>query len=86
MNIKHYLIALLFSVLGASVITLVFWLFSLISWILVWAIVVFALIPVGICAIKFWNNHNCYGLDDFFGELSDKIDDEDQSQNRISIE
>lgn len=86
MNLKHYLIALLFAVLGASVITLVFWLFSLISWILVWAIVVFTLIPVGICAIKFWNNHNCYDLDDFFGELSDKIDDEDRPQNRISIE
>lgn len=86
MNLKHYLIALLFAVLSAFVTTLVFWLFSLISWILVWAIVVFALIPVGICAVKFWNNHNCYDLVDFFGELSDKINDEDQSQNCISIE
>ena len=86
MSIKHYPIILLFAILGALVITLIFWLFSLISWILVWAIVVFALIPVGICANKFWNNHNCYDLDDFFGELSDKINDEDQSQNRISIE
>ena len=86
MNIKRYLIALLFAILGALVITLVFWLFSLISWILVWAIIVFTLIPVGICANKFWNNHNCYDLDDFFGELSDKINDEDQSQNCINIE
>ena len=86
MNLKHYLIALLFAVLSAFVITLVFWLFSLISWILVWAIVVFALIPVGICAVKFWNNHSCYDLVDFFGELSDKIDDEDPPQSCISIE
>lgn len=83
MDIKHYLIALFFAILGGLAITLIFWLSSLISWILVWAILVFILIPVGIRTIKFWNDNNCYDLEDFFDELFDK---EDNTTNQSSIE
>jgi hypothetical protein len=82
MDIKHYLIALFFAILGSLAITLIFWLSSLISWILVWAIFVFILIPVGICAIKFWIDNDCYDLEDFFDELFDK---EDNTTNQSSI-
>lgn len=69
MNIKDYLISLMFAMLGAILVVFFIWLFSLISWAIVWAALVFVLIPVMNAAINLWRNENCYDWDDFFSAL-----------------
>lgn len=71
MNGRDYVIAVALSA-GAGLLLMFFiWLFSLISWALVWAIFTFALVPFGMKVIQFWRDTHCMDLSDFFIEVDD---------------
>lgn len=69
MDIKDYLLSLVLAVVGAAILVFALWLFSLVSWAIVWAVLVFAMIPVGKAAIDLWHEESCYDLDDFWTAL-----------------
>ena len=69
MKIKDYLIAVGIAAAGAAVIEFVLWLMSLISWGVVWAVLSFGFIPVAIKAMNFYQEHDCYDIDDFINAL-----------------
>ena len=71
MNGKDYAIAVALSAGAGLVLMFFIWLFSLISWALVWAIFAFALVPFGMKVIQFWRDTNCMDLGDFFLEVDD---------------
>ena len=70
-NGKDYAIAVALSAGAGLVLMFFIWLFSLISWALVWAIFAFALVPFGMKIIQFWRDTNCMDLGDFFLEVDD---------------
>lgn len=69
MKIKDYLTAVGIAAAGAAVIEFVLWLMSLISWGVVWAVLSFGFIPVAIKAMHFYQENNCYDIDDFINAL-----------------
>lgn len=69
MKIKDYLIAIGISVTGSLVVVFIMWLMSIISWAIVWATLSFGLIPVAIKAMNFYQEHDCYDIDDFINAL-----------------
>lgn len=71
MNGKDYAIAVALSAVASLVLMFFIWIFSLISWALVWAIFAFALVPFGMKIIQFWRDTNCMDLSDFFMEVDD---------------
>ncbi len=68
-DMKSYLIALLFAILGALVAVFFIWLFSIMSWALLWAVLVFIFIPVASSALRLWVEEDCYDFDDFLKVL-----------------
>lgn len=75
MNLKKYIISSVLAIAGALIFTFLFWIFSLISWIIVFSILVVILIPVATSAINFYNDHHCCDFEDFWDELIDAIDE-----------
>lgn len=71
MNGRDYVIAVALSAAAGLVLMFFIWLFSLISWALVWAVFAFALVPFGMKVIQFWRDTNCMDLEDFFMEVGD---------------
>lgn len=71
MNGRDYTIAVALSAAAGLVLMFFIWLFSLISWALVWAVFAFALVPFGMKVIQFWRDTNCMDLEDFFIEVGD---------------
>ena len=71
MNGKDYGIAVAMSAGAGLVLMFFIWLFSLISWSLVWTIFAFALVPFSMKIIKFWRDTHCSDLSDFFIEVED---------------
>lgn len=71
MNGRDYTIAVALSAAAGLVLMFFIWLFSLISWALVWAVFAFALVPFGMKVIQFWRDTNCMDLSDFFIEVDD---------------
>ena len=71
MNGKDYVISVALSAAAGLVLMFFIWLFSLISWALIWAIFAFAFIPFGMKIIQFWRDTNCTDLSDFFIEVED---------------
>ena len=69
MNIKDYMIAFGLAAAGAIVLLLVLWIMSLISWGLVFAMLIGILIPIAYKAINFWRQEECLDLEDFFSAL-----------------
>lgn len=82
MNLKHYLLAGLLSVVAALILTLFIWLFSLIGWWIIGGILTFLLVPVAMKVIQFYNDTNCMDLSDFWIELNDYIEEKNTSQNK----
>ncbi len=68
-DMKSYLIALLFAMLGALAAVFFIWLFSIMSWVLLWAVLVFIFIPVASSALRLWVEEDCYDFDDFLKVL-----------------
>ena len=68
-DMKSYLIALLFAMLGALAAVFFIWLFSIMSWVLLWAVLVFIFIPVASSALHLWVEEDCYDFDDFLKVL-----------------
>jgi hypothetical protein len=86
MNLKHYFLAGLLSIIAALLLTLLLWLFSLIGWWTIGGILAFLLIPVAMKTIQFYNDTDCMDLSDFWIELNDYIEEKNNSrskQNRI---
>lgn len=79
MKTKEYLQACGLAIVGAFIAVFVLWLMSLISWAIVWAVFSFGLIPVATKAIRFWQDHDCYSIDDFWDELM-----EYKSESKVS--
>lgn len=73
MDIKKYFISIGIAAAISLALTCVFALISAISWIVLWAVLVFLLVPLGFRVIDFWKEHSCYDLDSFFTELSLEI-------------
>lgn len=71
MNGRDYVISVALSAAVSLVLMFFIWLFSLISWALVWAVFVFALVPFGIKVIQFWRDTDCMDLSDFCIEVND---------------
>lgn len=69
MNIKDYIIAFGLAAAGATVLLLVLWIMSLLSWGLVFVILIGILIPIADKAINFWRQEECLDLEDFFSAL-----------------
>lgn len=85
MNGRDYAISVALSA-GAGLLLIFFiWLFSLISWALVWAIFAFALVPFGMKVIQFWRDTNCMDLSDFFIEVDDYFKNK-QKKKKSSID
>ena len=69
MNIKDYIIAFGLAAAGATVLLLVLWIMSLLSWGLAFVILIGILIPIADKAINFWRQEECLDLEDFFSAL-----------------
>jgi Na+(H+)/acetate symporter ActP len=69
MNIKDYIVAFGLAAAGATVLLLVLWIMSLLSWGLVFAMLIGILIPVAYKAMNFWRQEECLDLEDFFSVL-----------------
>ena len=69
MKIRDYLIASGISMIASAFALLFLWLFSLASWIFVWAIFVVIGIPIALKAIKIWRDEDCFDLEDFIQAL-----------------
>lgn len=69
MNIKDYIVAFGLAAAGATVSLLVLWIMSLLSWGLVFAMLIGILIPVAYKAMNFWRQEECLDLEDFFSAL-----------------
>ena len=69
MNIKDYIVAFGLAAAGATVLLLVLWIMSLLSWGLVFVILIGILIPIADKAINFWRQEECLDLEDFFSAL-----------------
>ncbi len=85
MNGRDYAIAVALSAATGLVLMFFIWLFSLISWTLVWAIFAFALVPAGMKVIRFWRDTNCMDLSDFCIEVDDYFK-EKQKKKKSSID
>lgn len=68
---RDYVISVALSAAVSLVLMFFIWLFSLISWALVWAVFVFALVPFGMKVIQFWRDTDCMDLSDFCIEVND---------------
>lgn len=62
------------------------WLFSLISWSLIWTILTFGLVPVMNKAIIFYRENDCMDIVDFFTELKEAILEWKIDGNKSKIE
>ena len=69
MKIRDYLIASGISMVASAFVLLFLWLFSLASWIFIWAIFVIIGIPIALKAIKIWQDEDCFDLEDFIQAL-----------------
>lgn len=69
MNIKDYIVAFGLAAAGAAALLLVLWIMSLLSWGLVFAMLIGILIPVAYKAMNFWRQEECLDLEDFFSAL-----------------
>lgn len=85
MNGKDYAISVALSAGAGLVLMFFIWLFSLISWALVWAVFAFALVPAGMKVIQFWRDTNCMDLSDFSIEV-DNYFKEKQKKKKSSID
>lgn len=83
MNGKDYAIAVALSAAAGLALMFFIWLFSLISWALVWAIFAFALVPFGMKIIQFWRDTNCMDLSDFFMEVEDYFKSNKETDSKI---
>lgn len=87
MKIKDYLIAVGISTVGSLVVVFILWLMSVISWAIVWATLSFGFIPVAIKAMNFYQEHDCYDIDDFINALmeyqSESKGQDSPKENRI---
>lgn len=87
MKTKEYLLACGLATIGALIAVFILMLMSLISWAIVWAVLSFGLIPVALKAIKFYQEHDCYDIDDFLQELMEYKSgskESDSTGNKIS--
>lgn len=75
MKIKDYFLACGLAAAVALALIFFLWLFSLISWGVVWAILAFGLVPVMHKGIEFYRENKCMDIVDFFTELKDYIDE-----------
>ena len=66
MNIKDYLIAFGLAATGAAALLLILWLMSLISWGVIYALLIGILIPIAYKAIDVWRKEDCLDLNDFY--------------------
>jgi hypothetical protein len=69
MNIKDYIVAFGLAAAGAAALLLVLWIMSLLSWGLVFAMLIGILIPIAYKAMDFWRQEECLDLEDFFSAL-----------------
>lgn len=82
MNLKHYFLAGLLSIIIALLLTLLLWLFSLIGWWIIGGILAFLLTPGVMKAIQFYNDTDCMDLSDFWIALNDYIEEKNNSQSK----
>lgn len=89
MKTKDYLTAVGLAATGSLVVVFILWLMSVISWGVVWAVLSFGFIPVAIKAMHFYQENNCYDIDDFINALMEyqsKSEEQDSPQeNRIIL-
>ena len=69
MKIKDYLIAVGIAAAGFLAVVFILWLMSIISWVVVWAILSFGSIPIAIKAVHFYQKYDCYDIVDFINAL-----------------
>ena len=86
MKIKDYFLSCGLAMVTAAVTIFVLWLFSLISWGIVWAVLSFGLVPLMNRAIQFYRENRCMDIQDFFIEIFKLINKEDKEEKNSSIE
>ena len=80
MKTKEYILACVLAAAGALVVVFILWLMSVISWAIVWAVLSFGFIPIAIKAMNFYQEHDCYDIDDFINALME-YQNESKEQN-----
>ena len=87
MKTKEYILACVLATVGALVVVFILWLMSVISWAIVWAVLSFGFIPIAIKAMNFYQEHDCYDIDDFINALmeyqSESKEQDSLKENRI---
>ena len=87
MKTKEYILACVLATVGALVVVFILWLMSVISWAIVWAVLSFGFIPIAIKAMNFYQEHDCYDIDDFINALmeyqSESKEQDSPKENRI---
>lgn len=86
MKIKDYFLSCGLAMVTAAVTIFILWLFSLISWGIVWAVLSFGLVPLMNRAIQFYRENRCMDIQDFFIEVFKLINKEDKEEKNSSIE
>ena len=86
MKIKDYFLSCGLAMVTAAVTIFILWLFSLISWGIVWAVLSFGLVPLMNRAIQFYRENRCMDIQDFFIEVFKLISKEDKEEKNSSIE
>lgn len=86
MKIKDYFLSCGLAMATAAAVVFILWLFSLISWGIVWAVLSFGLVPLMNRAIQFYRENRCMDIQDFFIEIFDSFNKEDKEEKNSSIE
>ena len=85
MNLKRYFLSVVLAAAGAAVFTFLFWIASILSWLIVYLIFIIAFIPVANAACKFYVDRNCLDFEDFWDALMELLEEKKppKDNNRI---
>lgn len=86
MKVNDYFLSCGLAAAVSLILIFLLWLFSLISWGIVWAVLAFGLVPVMSKAIQFYRDNNCMDITDFFSELKDYVEEKKESESKSNIE
>lgn len=79
---KYLILGLMIAALAAAALLLVIFVLSLISWGIIFALLIILLTPVSYAAVKFYVKNDCYDFDDFFEALTEE-EEKDDSMSSI---
>lgn len=82
--LRRYFMGGVIAIIVSLVITFILWIFSLVSWAIIVAVISFFLTPLFIKMVEFYEEHNCYNLDSLSDELHKAIEKYESKSSRES--